>query len=633
MMKRSHEPAAKKRKSGPAVGTTYKNDKSLKDWYIACRRYVELESQGKAPSYGKYLSSDELSDPRFKGTAAEQSSFSKKLKKFKEGKLKPSDNKREKPSQFPNLEEKLIAYINLRAAYYKYDKCGVSYGLLKAKAYKFAKEMEIDGFQASNGWLHNTLKRHGKIGVSLHGEADTIPLEVRLKTMEEWKTNEFHQLIEKYNVKPEHIYNADQTGLFYQKLPNRIYIDKANKKDYAGAKQMKDKTRITLMVCTAADGSKVPLSVVGRSKNPVCFRACENNKPPLPYTDQVNAWFDQNVTLWWINTVFIPHHRERFGDTHCILIVDNCSAHKIDLQLLPGWCHMIFLPPNMTSNFQPADMGMIASLKIGYKVTMLHKLLEIFDGEGGFEGAANIRKTIRRGQRGLEYGGKATVLDAMKILKSLWDCDGRYATEDGIRRCWRKASILPNAMNVDINADIGSASTSLAHKTLKKEDCDDLCQLMTMLKVKATEVSLDCRETAVAFQDSFVAEPGEFTPDNYVDMIDNWICIEDEKEVINAICDDEIEALESIANVAEINDAIDDDEPDPQPMDIDDVSRRLTFVQAVEMITQVKENSHNLGAGEELNVHLDRYLRGLRAANAKKSRRDTTLHSYFTSKK
>jgi hypothetical protein len=53
--KRNHGPAAKKRKNGPAAGTAYNNNKSLNDWYIACRRYVERESQGKAPSCGKSL--------------------------------------------------------------------------------------------------------------------------------------------------------------------------------------------------------------------------------------------------------------------------------------------------------------------------------------------------------------------------------------------------------------------------------------------------------------------------------------------------------------------------------------------------------------------------------------------------
>ena len=66
-------------------------------------------------------------------------------------------------------------------------------------------------------------------------------------------------------VPPSRVYNGDQTGLYYQKLPNRMYVDKDTKHTHAGVKQMKDKTRVTLMVCTAADGSKVPLAVVGKS--------------------------------------------------------------------------------------------------------------------------------------------------------------------------------------------------------------------------------------------------------------------------------------------------------------------------------------------------------------------------------
>ena len=46
-----------------------------------------------------------------------------------------------------------------------------------------------------------------------------------------------------------------------------MYVDKPNKKYYAGDKQMKDKTCITLMVGTSASGKKVPLDVVGKPKN------------------------------------------------------------------------------------------------------------------------------------------------------------------------------------------------------------------------------------------------------------------------------------------------------------------------------------------------------------------------------
>ena len=44
-------------------------------------------------------------------------------------------------------------------------------------------------------------------------------------------------------------------------------VDESNQKDCAGVKQMKDKTRIKLMVGTSASGGKVTLDVVGKPKN------------------------------------------------------------------------------------------------------------------------------------------------------------------------------------------------------------------------------------------------------------------------------------------------------------------------------------------------------------------------------
>ena len=67
--------------------------------------------------------------------------------------------------------------------------------------------------------------------------------------LSEWRKN-FHANIVEVDTPPECVYNAYQTGLYCQKLPNRVYVDEANKKDCAGVKQMKYKTGITLMVGT-----------------------------------------------------------------------------------------------------------------------------------------------------------------------------------------------------------------------------------------------------------------------------------------------------------------------------------------------------------------------------------------------
>jgi len=80
---------------------------------------------------------------------------------------------------------------------------------------------------------------------------------------------------------------------------------------------------------------------------------------------------------------------------------------------------IVFLPPNVTNKSQPADMGMIALLKIGYKTNMLLQLLKFFDEVGGYKAAAEQRKSTTRGCRGLAVGGKATLLDAMWILNEI----------------------------------------------------------------------------------------------------------------------------------------------------------------------------------------------------------------------
>ena len=144
----------------------------------------------------------------------------------------------------------------------------------------------------------------------------------------------------------------------------------------------------------------MPITLIGKSKKPTCFKLLQpGQKTPLPYTHQTNAWFDKNISLWWINNVFWPSHELRNGNVNAILILDDCTAHKIDMSKIPKHLTIKFLPPNVTNRHQPADMGMISSLKAGYKALFLRTLLGIFDTPGGYEIAAEHRAKQRKGQR------------------------------------------------------------------------------------------------------------------------------------------------------------------------------------------------------------------------------------------
>jgi hypothetical protein len=62
---------------------------------------------------------------------------------------------------------------------------------------------------------------HNIIGSNLHREADDMDENERMESMFEWKTIA-HQIIEDEGISPERLYNVDQTGLYYTKLPNKV---------------------------------------------------------------------------------------------------------------------------------------------------------------------------------------------------------------------------------------------------------------------------------------------------------------------------------------------------------------------------------------------------------------------------
>ncbi|KAH8024352.1 hypothetical protein HPB51_022836 [Rhipicephalus microplus] len=55
------------------------------------------------------------------------------------------------------------------------------------------------------------------------------------------------------------------------------------------------------------------------------------------------------------------------------LLLDNCSAHHVDMQLRN--VRLAFFPPNCTSVLQPLDHGVIRSVKCAYRERLIQRLL------------------------------------------------------------------------------------------------------------------------------------------------------------------------------------------------------------------------------------------------------------------
>ena len=142
------------------------------------------------------------------------------------------------------------------------------------------------------------------------------------------------------------------------------------------------------------------------------------------------------------------------------------------------------------------------------------------------------------------------------MLQKIWNGDnGRYFSDESSCRCWRKSDILPVAWNADINNNVGSATLAHRKKVMSDDICNELCKLMSQVKAKAHPLNDTFIVTAV-FHSSFVVDP-TFSTKDMEDMVSTWVNIEDDRDIVDAIVD---EQLENIDDVSEINiDVYDDD--------------------------------------------------------------------------
>ncbi|XP_075732481.1 tigger transposable element-derived protein 6 [Rhipicephalus microplus] len=239
-------------------------------------------------------------------------------------------------------------------------KIALSGDIVRQKAMDFACMLGIDDFKASVGWLNRFKSRHSIIGKVLCGEAASADKDGAAA----WMSASLGSILKDYASSD--IYNADETGLFYEMLPNKTLDFKGL--CCQGGKH--SKKRITVLLCANMDGSdKRPLLVIGKSAKPCCFKG--NRRLPVKYVANSRAWMTRAIFGVWVEE--FDRDMGRQGRKVCLLL-DNCSAHSIEDTELEN-VQLKFLPPNCTSIIQPLDQGVIQSVKCAYCKRLIQRLI------------------------------------------------------------------------------------------------------------------------------------------------------------------------------------------------------------------------------------------------------------------
>lgn len=139
----------------------------------------------------------------------------------------------------------------------------VSMSLIQAKTKSIYDDLDDDKkpFSASSGWFANFRKRYGYHNIKMTGEAASADKKAASEYPAILKT-----IIEEGDYSAKQVFNIDETGLYWKKLPNRTYIS-LEESTAPGFKASKD--RLTVMLgCNAEGNCKLKPVLIYHSGNP-----------------------------------------------------------------------------------------------------------------------------------------------------------------------------------------------------------------------------------------------------------------------------------------------------------------------------------------------------------------------------
>jgi hypothetical protein len=212
------------------------------------------------------------------------------------------------------------------------------------------------------------------------------------------------------------IYNLDETGLFWQLMPDKTLGFKGQK--YSGGK--KSKERLSVLLCANLDGSdKQPSLVIGKYQNPRAFKNVKN----LPVI------YRSNKKAWMTSVIFVEHMKQldkQFGQTNrkIAMVMDNCSAHPHQEMKDLKNIAVFFLPPCTTAVTQPMDGGIIQNFKTHYRRRLCLRRLSCMEGESAFHW---------------------NILDAVVAIRNAWSS----VTSQVIRNCYRHCGFLRTSSDLN----------------------------------------------------------------------------------------------------------------------------------------------------------------------------------------
>ena len=177
--------------------------------------------------------------------------------------------------------------------------------------------------------------------------------------------NEFKRVIEEEKIRPEDIYNMDETGFALGTLAQtRVIVDKTCGMRYRASPGRQE--WLTSIECICADGTIISSFVIFSGKS------LSQDWIPFDFDDSwrfsvtSKGWTSNDHAIDWLRQSFEPMTREKAAGRTRILIYDGHGSH-ITGQFLKhceqNKIHVLILSPHTSHLLQPLDIDIFDSLR------------------------------------------------------------------------------------------------------------------------------------------------------------------------------------------------------------------------------------------------------------------------------
>lgn len=273
---------------------------------------------------------------------------------------------------------------------------------------------QAETFGASNGWFARFKVRHNVLLTDEPAVADAQAA-ARYPVV-------LHAILEEGRYSPRQVFNVDETGLFWKRLPERMLLALEGTAG-PGPKASKDHLTLLLGGNAAGDFKLKPL-LVYPSENPRALRGCSKASLPVVWRSNRNDWLTPSIFQEWFTGCFCPAV-ESYCTSHglphrALLLLDSAPCHPVHLGGLSAHVRVEFLPKNTSALIQPMNQGVIAAFKAHYLRRTLSQLVQ--------ETAGTDRPSVR------EFWRSYTVMAAVDNIAKAW-AELQPAT---MNSAWRK---------------------------------------------------------------------------------------------------------------------------------------------------------------------------------------------------